>query len=420
MSRIVSRMCPRLLAVVVAASLWVAVGGISAGGDWPQILGPGRDGRAAGEQLAAWGEDGPQVEWTYKVGAGYAGCAVVGQRVVIFHRYDETDRVEALNADNGERIWKADFRAKYAGGINPDTGPRCVPLVHKGRVYVFSAGGDLHCVALDSGEKKWSRGVYDDLRGNEGYFGAGSTPIVADDKLLLNVGGRNGAGLAAFSLDDGKIIWKKTDEGASYSSPTLAKIDGQSHVIFLTRLNVVSVNPASGAERFRFPFGRTGPTVNAATPLVIDDHVFVSASYGVGAELRKINRTGTESVWASDDVMSSQYTTCVHRGGYLYGVDGREDSGRPTLRCIEAMTGKVQWSVAGFGVAHVILSGDKLLIQKVDGQLVLAEASPKQYRKLASADVFDDVTRAMPALSNGRLYVRDTSRLKCILVGKGR
>jgi len=408
--------CRCLIAIVT-----ISVGttdAVCSAGDWPQILGQNRDGRAVSERPEAWGGDGPKVAWTRKVGLGYAGPAVVGDRVVLFHRFGDTDRVEALRADNGERIWKADFPAKYGGGINADTGPRCVPVVHKGRVYVFSAGGDLHCVAFDSGEKKWSRSVYDDLRGNEGYFGAGSTPIVADEKLLINVGGRDGAGLAAFSLDNGKTIWKKTDEGASYSSPTLAKIDGQTHVIFVTRLNAVSVNPASGAERFRFAFGAPGPTVNAATPLVVDDHLFVSASYGVGAELRKIEANGTQRVWASDEVMSSQYTTCVYRDGYFYGVDGREDVGGATLRCIEAMTGKVQWSVAGFGVAHTILADDKLLIQKVDGELVLAEASPKQYRKLADARVFEDTARALPALSNGRFYSRDTSQLKCILVGK--
>ncbi len=100
----------------------------------------------------------------------------------------------------------------------------------------------------------------------------------------MNVGGRKGAGIVAFSLTDGKALWKATNDAASYSSPMAATIGGKRQVIFVTRLNVVSVDPKTGKVLFQFPFGQRGPTVNAANPLVFGDHLFVSSSYGVGAQ----------------------------------------------------------------------------------------------------------------------------------------
>jgi len=390
--------------------------------DWPQILGPERNGRAQGEKLApAWPEAGPTLKWRYKLGAGYAGPTVVGKQVVVFHRVADVERIEAVNVADGKSLWKSDSPAEYRGGINEDLGPRCVPLIHAGHVYTFGAAGELRCVSLLGGQQKWSRAVYAEYEGDEGYFGAGSTPLVVDDKLLVNVGGKKGSGIVAFALDTGKTVWKATDEKASYSSPTSAVIGGQEHAIFVTRMSTISVDPANGDVRFRFPFGKTGPTVNAATPLVFDNRLFVSASYGVGAQLADVSSGKPEKIWASDNAMSSQYTTCVFDQGYLYGVDGREDIGGAVLRCLEAKSGRAVWSVEGFGVAHVILADGKLLLLKTTGELVLAEASPKAFKKLASARVSDSTTRALPALANGQFYFRDNSRgsgeLRCYAVG---
>ncbi len=365
-------------------------------------------------------EGGPPTAWAYRLGSGYAGPVVAGKTVVVFHRVGDVERLEAIGAAKGKPLWKADFPATYGGGIDPDIGPRAAPLIHDGRVYAFGAAADLHCVDLATGRKQWSRAAGADYGAQEGYFGAGSTPIVADGKVIVNVGGRQGAGIVAFALDTGKTVWKATDEAASYSSPTQAVIDGRTHVIFVTRLNCVSLDPANGQVRFRFPFGARGPTVNAATPLVFENNrLFVSAAYGVGALLAEITPQAAKTRWANDESMSSQYATCVYRQGHLYGIDGREDYRNGKLRCIDAATGKVAWSDDDFGVGHVLLAGDKLLALKTTGELVIAPATPEGYKPLATAQVNDTgVTRALPALSNGCLYFRanddNAGVLKCV------
>src|SRR5207244_299172 len=154
--------------------------------------------------------------------------------------------VEALEASGGKPIWKESFPTNYSSGISDDNGPRCVPVIHQGNVYLFGAGGNLHSVSLKDGSKRWSREAYREFGAPEGYFGAGSTPIVEKEKLLVNVGGKAGSGLVAFSLKDGKTVWQSTDELASYSSPVAVTLEGVRHVIFVTRLNVVSVDPENG------------------------------------------------------------------------------------------------------------------------------------------------------------------------------
>jgi outer membrane protein assembly factor BamB len=313
------------------------------------------------------------------------------------------------------------FRTTSASS-DPDTGPRCVPLIAAGKVFAFGVAGDWHAVNLATGDKLWSRALYVDYRGDEGYFGAGSTPILVANKLLVNVGGR-GAGIVALNPATGETLWQAGDEAASYSSPAIARVGNQEKAVFVTRLNCVLADPANGNLIKLFPFGMRGPTVNAATPLILGNKLFTTASYGVGAAFASLGESPSAPIWTNDNTLSSQYATPVEHNGFLFGIHGREDQGVAELRCIEAATGKVRWKKTDFGVAHIILAGDKLLIQTTDGQLFLAAADSAKYRELAKARVSSAVTRALPALSNGRLFARSGSgggELICWEVGTQR
>ena len=160
-------------------------------GDWPQILGPNRNGVATEERLRRdWGNEKPAELWQCDVGEGLAGVAVAKERVILFHRLGDEQVVEALAADTGKRLWKHHWPTHYRSRISTDSGPRCVPLVHQDSVYVHGAEGHLVCLGLNDGKQRWWRDTAVDFGVLEGYFGAGSTPIVADNLLLLNVGGR--------------------------------------------------------------------------------------------------------------------------------------------------------------------------------------------------------------------------------------
>ena len=415
------------LTMLLAAGLLASICGFPQrvhAGDWPQILGPNRTGIAANETLLEkWPAGGPTRLWQVKLGEGYAGVAVVKNRVVVFHRVGDREMVECLAADSGRRLWNASFTATYRGGINPDSGPRSTPVIAGENVVVYGANGDLHCLELATGKKLWSRELSVDYEAPEGYFGVGSSPLVVGEVVVVNVGSREGAALVGLSLSEGKTLWTAYDDTASYSSPTLVRWGDTTAVIALTRLNCVALDPADGHIHFEFPFGQRGPTVNAAVPLVVGtNRLFLSASYGIGARWLEIGPQSAKTLWSNDSSLSSQYTTAVYHNNMLYGTHGREDIGTAALRAVHAATGKVAWEVADFGVAHAISAGDKLLFIKNNGQVVLAQANPNAFEPLASAQVAEASVRAVPALSSGRLFIRSTTpaggALTCVQVGE--
>ena len=392
-------------------------------GDWPQILGPQRNGIAQDESLAnSWPAGGPKIVWTHDVGSGFAGVAVASRTAVVFHRLSDREVVEAHDAKSGELIWKISSATAYVPSFSPDDGPRCTPVIHKGRIITFGAQGVLQCLDLKSGRRLWSRQTHKDFDAKEGYFGAGSTPIVEAGRLLVNVGGgRSGAGIVAFDLDTGKTLWKQTSEQASYSSPVATTIGGQRHVIFVTRYKALSLEPKTGRVRFELRFGARGPTVNGASPVVVDGHLFLTASYRIGAVWAKIGQAAATEVWRSDDILSSQYTTPIAHAGKLFGIHGRQDGAAASLRCFDPKTRRVHWTKRGFGYATLIKADGKLVILKTDGTLLLAKPDPTGYRELARAKLFASGPRypsIPPALSNGRLFVRDRATLRCVDLGR--
>lgn len=385
-------------------------------GDWPQILGPYRTGHAAGEILdATWPEGGPAVKWQRPVGSGYAGLAVSQNIAILFHRIGDQETVEAMQAQTGEVLWKHSSPVNYRGTFNPNDGPIAIPLIHNNRVYTFGIAGQLQCLDFKTGKKIWSRDTHKDFQVGEGYFGVGSSPIIVEEKLLVNVGGkRKNAGIVAFSLDKGFTLWQTMKDDASYSSPTSAFLHGRFYAIFITRSYLAGIDPQNGNVVFQFPFGKRGPTVNGANPVMIGNYVFATASYGVGGFWGKIDRLNASEIWRSQEIMSSQYTTPIEYDGTLIGIDGRQDIGTSRLLCFDPQTKKVKWSQEDFGYATLFEADNKLILMKTDGTLVLAEASLEKYQELGRAQVLNSTTRALPALSNGLLFVRDEKTLKCL------
>ncbi len=408
-----------LLSTVLLACLITA-----AFADWPQFLGPNRDGVSSeAGPLPPWPKAGPPLRWEMKVGAGFAGPVMVGERLgelgvrlaerlILFHRVGDQEVIECLHADSGKSDWKYQYPTSYRDDFGFDEGPRATPTVAGNRVYTLGAEGTLTCLDLETGKKVWQRNINEDYQVRKGFFGVGGSPLVEGNRLLVNVGGK-GAGIVAFDKETGKEIWKATDQEASYASPVAAMIDGVRQAIFFTREGFVSLDPATGvvrsSQRWR---PRINASVNAATPLVLDGHVFLSTSYNTGALLLRVHQAGVEEVWKGDEALSCHYNTPVRTGDFLFGLHGRQEYG-VELRCIEWKTGKVRWKKERFGCASLVRVGEQVIALTEQGHLVLISAAPDGYKEQARAAVLTDPCRAHIALAKGRLYARDTKRLVC-------
>jgi len=362
----------------------------------------------------------PHLVWKMDVGQGFSAPVVKGGRLILFHRVDNRERVDAIDAKTGELLWSSDYATAYRDDFGFDEGPRATPTIAGGRVFTFGAQGILQALDFETGKKIWSVDTRARFGVRKGWFGAASSSLVVEDKLLHNVGGRDGAGIVAFDTATGKVLWQATDDEVSYSSPTRTGSDS----VFFTKSGLVVLDIDSGAIRYEKRWrSRSNASVNGATPLVIGDIdidvdvVFISASYGTGASVLKMSAEGLEELWSSDDALSNHYATAVHRDGVLYGFHGRQEYGQ-AFRAIDLTSGKVHWSVDRFMAGTVTLSGDRLVILRESGELVIAEASPEAFRVLGRAELLPAVVRAYPALADGHLYVRNERTLACFKLEK--
>jgi outer membrane protein assembly factor BamB len=395
-----------ILVAVMAATLGAA--------DWPQLMGPARNGVYDGPPLAErWPADGPRVVWRRTVGAGLSGPVVAGGKVVLFHRVRDREVVEAMEPGTGATIWRYEYATTYRDDFGFDEGPRAVPVVSGGIVYTFGAEGQLHAVDLDRGTRVWSEDTMRTYRVPKGFFGQAGSPLVEDGRVVANIGGPE-AGIVAFDAKTGAVQWTATRDGASYSSGVSTTVEGRRLALFFTRAGLVGLEPATGAVRVQRPWrSRSAASVNAASPLVVGDLVFISAEYGPGAGVFRLAAAGLVQLWANDDSLSTHYATAVHRDGVLYGFHGRQEFG-PSLRAVDLRTGTVRWSVDRFRAGSITLAGARLLIVRESGELVLAEATPAAYTPLAQARVLPATIRALPAVSDGFVYLRNDDTLVCL------
>jgi outer membrane protein assembly factor BamB len=400
-----------LRAAILAVVLSTPLAAVLAANDWPQYLGPSRDGVYVGAPLnEKWPTAGPRVLWKKQIGQGLSGPVVAGKRLILFHRVDNREIVESFDALTGAPQWRHAYPTTYRDDFGFDEGPRAVPVVADGIVYTYGAEGKLSAVDLAAGKPLWTVDAMREFEVDKGFFGAAGSPLVEGGKVIANVGGKK-AGIVAFDAKTGKVVWTATTDAASYSSGRAATILGKRYAVFLTRAGLVGLDPSNGQVRFQRAWrARQAASVNAATPLVVGNAIFVSAEYGPGAGVLQFDGTRLSDVWLSNDVLSNHYATSVYHEGRLYGFHGRQEFG-PVFRAVEMQSGKVLWSTGRFGAGSVTLAGSRLVIVRESGELVLAATSPTSFQQIASAQVLPATVRAYPALADGILYLRNDDTL---------
>lgn len=396
-------------------SLWLCGSVCSMATDWPQFLGPNRNGSISQSNLAAaWPKEGPPIVWQHKAGEGFAGPVVSNGKVILFHRADGKEVVECLDAKTGKELWRGDYPARYRDDFGFEEGPRATPAIAGERVFTFGANGDFTAWDLAKGTKLWSIDTRAQFKTGKGFFGIACSPLVEGNAVILNIGGKDGAGIVAFDVASGKVLWQVTDDEASYASPVAATLGGKRRVLVVTREALVALDAMDGKLVFRHPWRPPmHASVSAATPLVIDDTIFISASYGAGASLLRFKDGAPEVLWSKDEVLSAHYATAVLHDGFLYGFDGRQEQGCE-LRCVELKTGKVRWSESGLKAGTVTLANDQLLVLTERGELIQAPASPTAFKPVQRAQILPFTVRAHPALADGFLHARSKDKLVCI------
>ncbi len=378
------------------------------GSDWPRFLGPTGDNKSSERGiLTRWPADGPPLVWEASLGTGYAMPTVAAGRLFQFNHLADRARLRCLESHSGKLLWSFDYPSGFEDLYGYDNGPRTSPVIDGDRVYIFGAEGMLHCLSVTEGKVLWKVDTATEFGVIQNFFGVGSTPLVERELLIVQVGGSpndsksappgrldqvvgNGSGIVAFDKKTGAVRYKITDELASYSSPALATIGGRRWCFVFARGGLVGFEPTSGKVDFQFPWrAAILESVNASNPVVVDDLVLISETYGPGAALLRVKPGGAEAVWSDatrrrDKAMQAHWNTPVYHEGYLYGSSGRHTE-NAELRCIELTTGKVMWSEPNLGRASLLYVDRHFVCLSEDGTLRLLRVDSAKYDLVAEA-----------------------------------
>ncbi|MES2596996.1 MAG: PQQ-binding-like beta-propeller repeat protein [Verrucomicrobiota bacterium] len=383
--------------------------------DWPQFLGPQRDGHAAAQEKAlpdALPSDLKPI-WEKSAGSGFAGPVVAGGKVILFHREGSDMTTEALDATTGKPLWRTTYISDYVDSFGFDNGPRAVPAVAGDQVFTFGSEGRVTAMNLGDGKERWNYDTASALGSGQGFFGRAPSPLVVGGRVIIAAGGTldgKPAGLVALDAASGKVAWTSVEDEAGYASPVM--VDDKRLLAWM-RNQLWLVNAADGSVlASRKLRSSMDASVNAATPVACgDDRWLVSAGYGVGASLLGVMQSSFAEIWQKEDTLDCHYATPVRVGDHLYGFHGRQESGMK-LRCIEIATGRVAWEdeeeVRG---GTLIVIKDKLLVFTEMGELWLVRASPAKYEKLSALQVTRAGHRCHAAFADGVLYLRDAEKL---------
>jgi outer membrane protein assembly factor BamB len=430
---------PAVVAIVVTAP--------AAAADWPSFLGPGRDGHSTETGiLTEWKPEGPPLVWELQVGEGYATPVVAGGRLFHADRAGDHARLTAVDAATGARIWEVSTPLEYEDYYGYSNGPRASPVVDGERIYTHGVDGRLQCRRTRDGGLVWEIDTQRDFGFVQNFFGVASAPLIENDLLIVPIGGSppgsppihsgqvrgNGSGVVAFDKLTGKVRWRTSDQLASYASPIVRNVNGQRLGFHFARGGLLAFDPATGAERFFYPWRAPRlESVNAATPVIVGDEVLITESYGPGASLLRVTgegqRLGHQVVWkdGARPRLAAHWSTPIVHDGYIYASSG-EKSGSAELVCLEWKAGAVRWSQPGLRRSTLLWVDGHLVVLTEYGQLLLVRATPERFHTVATSDLrpggrplVPHPAWGAPILANGVLYLKGEGRLVALRLAKG-
>lgn len=425
--------------------------------DWPQWLGPQRDGvwRENGI-LTKFPAGGPKVRWRTPIGEGYSGPAVASGKVYITDRvlakdamnpanaFDRKTRVPGLerilclNEADGKILWKHEYECTYQ--ISYGAGPRTNPVVSGGKVYTFGAMGQLYCYDADNGKVVWSKDLLKEYVKVPPMWGFSGNPLVDGDRLICLVGGK-GSVAVAFNKDTGKEVWKAlTAAEPGYAPPMIFEIDGKRQLILWHPESVNSLDPETGNVYWTQRYNKKKQLqagMSIPTPRLYKDKLFFTNFYEGSLMLQVKGIEQPKVLWQiqgrsvmpeDTEALHSVMVTPVFKSDYIYGVDSYGE-----LRCIEAATGKRIWSthkpVTGestrWGNAFIVEQGDRFILFNELGDLIIAKFSPKGYEEIDRARILE-ATNTMapprgrrviwshPSFANRSVYARNDKEIICV------
>lgn len=381
--------------------------------DWNQWRGPDRSGVGVFKPPAAWPERPTQV-WRVQVGAGHASPIVVLRTVYQFARQGEQEVVTAHDLQTGKQLWRQAYEAPYQ--MNPAAtghgeGPKSTPIAHGGHLYTFGIGGVLTAWHLAGGRLVWQKDFRKEFASTSPDFGVAMSPAVASNLLIVHAGGDQNGALLGIEAATGNVKWTWKGDGPAYASPVVATIAGTAQVVTQSQRRLVGVALGDGRLLWEIPF-TTAYDQNIVTPVISGDVVVFS---GLSRPLTAIRVSSQGGNWTTSEVWKNEelpmyMSSPVLADGRLYGLTHRS---RGQFFCADLGTGRTLWVTRGREGenAALIRAGDLLMATTTEGELVIAQASPKEFAPIRRYTIAESPVWAHPVPAVDGVLVKDLEHL---------
>jgi len=446
----------------VASLAWMAsviVATSASAQDWSQWRGSNRDAKATDFKAPqTWPKELTR-KWKITVGEGVATPALVGDKLYVFSRQEGNEITRCLNAADGSEIWQDKYESLGASGpAQGFSGPRSSPVVVNGKVVTLGVRGMLSVLDASSGKKLWRK---DDFKSWPNFFPS-SSPIVVNQLVIAQLGGRENGATVAYDLATADEKWKVNSEAPGYASLALMDVGGTKLIIAETEKKIIAMNAADGKTMWETPYAVAGGRgYNASTPMV-EGQTLIFAGSNRGTRAVKLEKEGDKFVgkelWSNPE-KSVQFNTPVIKNGLIYGLTGNNE-----FFCLNMQDGKLAWSApgpgagaggggpggepgarprppaagqiapgapppggpggpggrrggrggmmgGGGGYGSIVDAGAVLVALTPSSQLVVFQPGDKEFKQLASYKVADSPTHAYPVLSGNRIFIKDRDSL---------
>lgn len=388
---------------------------------WTQWGGPRRNFTTDATGLkSSWPAAGPKVIWKRALGEGYSSPSVENGTLYTMYGRPRQEIVTALDAATGKTLWEYTTPMTFNSDASPEmgNGPYSTPLIVGDRVFTTGVSGRLQCLAKQTGRVLWTQLLWEDHGGTRTMYGYASSPIAFRGTVIVPVGGR-GKATMAFRQFDGTVAWAKGNIPNAYSSPLLISVDGLEQLVEVMDGLVFGLNPVNGDLQWQIPF-QAAYGISVATPVWCPGNLlFVSAEYGAGSKMIRLERKGDRTVataaWTSNRLRLHN-TNAMFINGTLYFTSGGKGS-QAILSAVDAASGKIYWQERSIQKATFVWADGKLITLDQDGFLMLADPSPKEFRIVAKAEVLTNLSWTPPVLVGTKVYVRDRKSIAAVDLG---
>lgn len=384
--------------------------------EWPKFRGSNGDSKQTGSVFSDdWTKSPPKLIWETPVGPGWSSFVVAGNLLFTQEQLGEEEAVVCYAADTGKELWKQQINERFFDPLG-GPGPRATPTLSNSMLFVQSAMGELQRLDPKTGKVVWAKDLKEVAERDPPAWGFSSSPLVVDDLVIVHAGGADDKGTLAFAVESGALKWSAKSGNHSYSSPTVAEIDGKNVVLVLSNDGLSILDPKTGAELLDYEWPHAG--YRATQPQVVDGHSILIPTQELGTRRIKLETVSasadsTGGYKATEEWTSRQlkpdFNDFVIHDDSAYGFDGR------FFTCIDVKTGKRNWKGGRYGKGQVLLLADSrlLLVISESGDLVLLKAASDSRQELAKIKAIEGRTWNHPVVIGNRLYVRNSQIAAC-------